>query len=61
MVITRSGLHYTTQTPPVRRNSISNTDSFSVLNKLAVLTVYVAIGCYFTRNVWLPYAVPTLI
>ena len=61
MVITRSGLHYTTHTPPVRRNSISHKASFSFLNKLAVLTAYVAVGCYFTRSIWLPYAVPTLI
>jgi len=61
MVSTRSGMHYTIQTPPVRRNSISKTQSSSFFKTFIVLTAYTAIGCYFTRSIWLPYAIPTLI
>lgn len=57
MVITRSGLHYTIHTPPVRRNSISGRSSTSYLTNFIALTLYTAvIGGYFTRNMWLPYA-----
>ena len=57
MVMTRSGLHYTIYTPPVRRNSISHKSSTSYLTNFIALTLYTAvIGGYFTRNIWLPYA-----
>jgi len=63
MVLTRSGLHYTIHTPPVRRNSISGRNSISsrsstsYLTNFIALTLYTAvIGGYFTRNMWLPYA-----
>ena len=56
MVKTRSGMHYQIQTPPVRRNSISKTKSSSFFKNLAVFTAYTAIGCYFTRSMWMTYA-----
>jgi len=56
MVKTRSGMHYKSQTPPVRRSSISKTNSSSFFKNFAVLTAYTAIGCYVTRSMWMPYA-----